>query len=149
MRELTFWPFRGSLHHSENSVNRGELPSWSTLPPKSFASGSIGAKGAEAIGRLVSALRVKFRGQPVSRGALEISLEAPDDMAAREQITSVLRDRIRDDTEFAEWLSALWAEIKPLLKTAESRSANVITGTVHGNVVQARDVHGDIRLGGS
>jgi hypothetical protein len=115
----------------------------------SGAGGSIGGKGAEAITQIVSALRAKFRGRPVSRGALEISLEAPDDMTARDQLAVILRDHMRDDAQFREWLSALWAQVSPDVLPDASASANIISGAVHGNVIQARDVHGDIHLGGS
>lgn len=115
----------------------------------SGAGGSIGAKGAEAISRLISALRARFRGRAVSRGALEISLEAPDDLAARDQLAAIMRDHMHDDAEFREWLSALWAQVRPDVQPAASAPANIITGTVHGNVVQARDIHGDINLGGA
>jgi hypothetical protein len=115
----------------------------------SGAGGSIGAKGAEAIARLVAALRAKLRNQPASRGALEISLEAPDDLEARDQLAIILSDHIRDNAEFREWLSALWADVRPAVQPDAGASVNVISGTVHGNVVQARDIHGDINLGGA
>jgi hypothetical protein len=115
----------------------------------SGAGGSIGTKGAEAIGRLISALRARFRGQPAERGVLEISLESPGDATAKDQLAIVLRDHIRRDAEFEERLASLWAEIKADLQAGDSNSTNVITGTVHGIVIQARDVHGGIHLGGS
>lgn len=114
----------------------------------SGAGGTIGAKGTEAISRLIAGLRTKFRHQPESRGALEISLESPDDAAARELLASTLRDHIRHDAEFGEWLAGLWAEVQPDLRADAGDSANIITGTVHGSVVQARDVQGGIHLGG-
>src|SRR5260221_719998 len=114
----------------------------------SGAAGSIGTKGAEAIGQLISALRTRFRGQPAERGALEISLESPADAMAQDQLTILLRDYIRRDAEFEEWLASLWAETRTDLQASVSNSTNVITGTVHGSVIQARDVHGGIHLGG-
>jgi hypothetical protein len=114
----------------------------------SGAGGSFGSRGAEAIGRLVSMLRAKFRGQPESRGALEISLESPDDPAARESLAAMHRKQVSQDAEFGEWLARAWAEVQPELRADASNSVNVITGTVQGAVVQARDVHGDIHLGG-
>ncbi|HEX4830573.1 MAG TPA: hypothetical protein VH478_05710 [Trebonia sp.] len=113
----------------------------------SGAGGSIGSRGAEAIGRLVAGLRERFRGRAESRGALEISLESPEDPVARESLASVLREHMERDPEFGEWLARAWAEIAPGGAADASNSANVISGTVQGNVVQARDVHGDIHLG--
>lgn len=112
----------------------------------SGAGDSLGAKGVDAVARLVSALRDRFRGQPESRGILEISLETPGDAIARDNLIALLRDHIRDDAGFAEWLANLWDEARPDLRADASRSANIITGTVHGSVVQARDIHGDIHM---
>jgi hypothetical protein len=115
----------------------------------SGAGGTIGAKGAEAINQLIAALRARLHHEPQSHGALEASLESPDDPAARELLASVLRDHISRDNGFAEWLAGRWAEVRPVLQVGASNSANVISGTVHGNVVQARDVQGGIHLGGA
>ena len=112
----------------------------------SGAAGSLGSKGAEAAGRLLSALRTKFRGHPASRGALEISVERPGDAAARDDLISMLREHIGQDAEFAALLAKLWNEIRPALESDAGRSTNVISGTVHGSVIQARDVQGGIHL---
>jgi hypothetical protein len=114
----------------------------------SGAGGSIGTTGAQAIGRLISALRTRFLGQPAERGILEISLESPGNATAKDQPAIILRDHIRGDAEFEEWLASLWTEIQTDLQASVSNSTNVITGTVHGSVIQARDVHGGIHLDG-
>jgi hypothetical protein len=114
----------------------------------SGAGGSLGAKGTEAMSRLLSGLRARFRHQPESRGALEISVEEPGDLAAREHLVALLREHMGSDDEFAAWLANLWAEVRPALQAGGSVSANVVSGTVHGSVVQARDIQGGIRQGG-
>ena len=111
------------------------------------AGDSLAAKGIEAVGRLISALRAKFRGDPGSRGTLEIAVEAPDDLAARENLVTLLRDRILHDAEFGEWLENLWAEVAPDIQEDASKSVNIVHGNVKGNVVQSRDVQGGIHLG--
>jgi hypothetical protein len=113
----------------------------------SGAGGSLGAKGMEMIERLISTLREKLRGNPTARGALEITIENPADMAAREQFLSLLRDHTANDAEFRAWLASRWSEVRAAVEADASHSANLITGTVHGHVVQARDVHGGIHLG--
>jgi hypothetical protein len=113
----------------------------------SGAAGSLGSKGAEAVGRLISSLRAKLHGQLAARGALEISIEKPDDAAARVNLVSMLRDHISHEAEFGAWLADLWNEIRPDLGADASRSANIISGTVHGGAIQARDVQGGIHLG--
>lgn len=100
-----------------------------------------------AAGRLISALRAKFRSDPGSRGTLEIALEAPAEQAALESLAALLRDRVTRDTDFGLWLADLWDEVGPDLTMDEGVSMNVIHGTVQGNVVQARDVQGGIHIG--
>jgi hypothetical protein len=113
----------------------------------SSAGNSLGAKGAEAAARMISALRAKLRRDPVSRGALEIAVEAPAEPAALESLVSLLRERAAKDTEFGAWLAGLWAEVRPDLQAGESTTVNVIGGTVYGNVVQARDIEGGVHFG--
>ena len=113
----------------------------------SGAGGSLGAKGAEAINHLISALRERLRGHPASMGALEVILEDPASATAGEHFLALLRDHLRDDPEFREWLASSWGEIRPALQADTGSSANIVSGTVHGTVVQARDVQGGIHLG--
>jgi hypothetical protein len=113
----------------------------------SGAGGAFGAKGAETVEHLISALREKLRGNPAARGALEISIENPADMAAGGRFLALLRDHTAKDAEFRAWLADTWSEVRPALEADASHSANLISGTVHGHVVQARDVHGGIHLG--
>ncbi len=112
----------------------------------SGACGSLGASGAAALGRLVSALRAKFRGDPAARGALEIAAESPDGRAAGEDLAAVLQARIAGDPRFGEWLLHLWTEVAPDLSADTDRHTNIITGTVTGHAIQARDIHGGIHL---
>ena len=117
---------------------------------KAIASGageSLAARGMEVAGRLTSALRARLRGDARARGALEIAIEDPGDAAARGDLEALLRERILRDAEFGAWLQALWSEVGPDIETDASTSANIVRGTVHGDVVQARDVHGGIHIG--
>lgn len=113
----------------------------------SGAGDSLAAKGIEAAGRLVSALRARLRGDAPARGALEIAVEDPGDAAARGQLEALLRERISRDAEFRAWLEDLWSEVGPAIRLEAGQSANIVRGNVHGDVVQARDVHGGIHIG--
>jgi hypothetical protein len=113
----------------------------------SGAGDSLGARGVAAAGRLISALRARLRSDPGSRGTLEIALEAPAEQTALESLAALLRDRVTRDAEFGLWLANLWDEVGPDLKLNDGVSVNVIHGTVQGNIVQARDVHGNIHIG--
>jgi hypothetical protein len=113
----------------------------------SGAGESLAAQGIGALRRLIAALRDRFRGDPQSGGTLEIAIEAPDDLAARQDLASLLRERCLQDSDFREWLEALWISVRQDLAVDESRSTNVIHGNVGGHVVQSRDVQGGIRIG--
>ncbi|MGH3164892.1 MAG: hypothetical protein ACRDN0_03230 [Trebonia sp.] len=108
---------------------------------------SLTAKGVAAVGRLISALRARFRDHPESRGTLEIALDEPSERAALDNLAAVLRARAAQDAEFAAWLADAWAGIRPDIQADQGGTVNVVSGTVHGSVVQARDVHGGIHLG--
>ena len=76
-----------------------------------------------------------------------MSIEDPADLAAREHLLALLHEHISSNPEFGAWLANLWADdVRPALEADASGSANVISGTVHGSVVQARDVQGGIHL---
>lgn len=116
---------------------------------KAIASGagdSLAAKGMEGVGRLIGALRARLRGDARARGALEIAIEGPADAAAQADLEVLLRERILRDAEFSAWLQGLWSEVGPDIKADASTSANIVRGTVHGDVIQARDVHGGIHI---
>ena len=110
----------------------------------SGAGGSIGASGAAAVGRLISALRAKFRGDPAARGTLEIAVESPGSQAAGDDLVAVLRTRIANDPGFGEWLLGLWIEVAPQLRVDAGHQTNIISGTVKGNAIQARDIRGGV-----
>lgn len=113
----------------------------------SGAGNSLGARGAEAVAHLISALRATFRRDPASRGTLEIAVEAPAEPTALESLVSLLRERAANDTEFGAWLIDIWDEARPHLQTSANTTINAVDGTVHGNVVQARDIRGGIHFG--
>jgi hypothetical protein len=108
---------------------------------------SISAQAMSAVERLISGLRAKFHGDPQARGTLEIALETPDDSPARENLVSLIRNRILQDREFSEWLESLWSGVRPDLQMDASNSVNIVRGDVKGDVIQARDVHGGIHIG--
>jgi hypothetical protein len=110
----------------------------------SGAGGSIGASGAASVARLISALRARFRGDPGARGTLEIAVESPGSQVAGEELVAVLRARTASDPGFGEWLLSQWLEVAPQLDAG--KQTNVISGTVKGNVIQARDIQGGIHF---
>ena len=113
----------------------------------SGAGDSLAAKGVEAAGRLLSALRARLRNDAPARGPLEIAVENPGDAAAHSELEELLRDRISRNAEFRAWLEALWSEVGSDIRPVADGSANIVRGNVHGGVVQARNVHGGIHIG--
>jgi hypothetical protein len=112
----------------------------------SGAGGSLGTSGAAAVGRLISALRAKFRHSPTIRGALEIAVDEPTDPGAGAALQVALNELITRDAEFGQWLATLWEETRQELPSHDCSSKNIIHGEVHGTVVQARDIHGGIHI---
>lgn len=51
------------------------------------------------------------------------------------------------DVRFKEQLRAEWAAVRIQAPASNGSASNTITGPVTGNVVQARDIHGDIKFG--
>lgn len=117
----------------------------------SGAGESLGTRSAELVGSLISALRARFQGDARGQEMLEIVTADPRNATVRHDLEALLRERIRDDAEFGAWLEALWSEmapqIAPQIRADASRSANIVHGTVHGNVVQARDINGGVHIG--
>jgi hypothetical protein len=112
----------------------------------SGAGGSLGASGAAAVGRLISALRAKFRHSPAALGALEVAVGEPTDPDAEEALQVALNELTTGDAEFGQWLATLWGEISQELPPYDGSSKNIILGDVHGTAVQARDIHGGIHI---
>jgi hypothetical protein len=85
------------------------------------------------------------------RQALELAGDGPEaDRAARMQLfwTGYLAGQASARPE----LASAFAELPALLRTGHRTSQtstvhNTISGTVHGNAVQAGDIHGDITFG--
>jgi hypothetical protein len=112
----------------------------------SGAGGSLGTSGAAAAGRLISALRAKFRHSPAARGALEIAVDEPTDPDAGVALQVALNELITRDAEFGQWLATVWEEMRQELPSYDCSSKNIIDGEVHGTAVQARDIHGGIHI---
>lgn len=112
----------------------------------SGAGGSIGAGATAALARLIAALRAKFRGDPAAQDMLEIAAESPSSQAAEEDLVAVLRSRIASDPGFGEWLLSLWIEVAPQLESDGEKQTNIVSGTIKGNVIQARDIRGGVHF---
>lgn len=95
--------------------------------------------------KLAAVLRDRFRRKPSDVGVLEAAIAKPDDPVARKRLVALLEQHLRDDAEFAEALRRIWDESHA---ARPDEITNVVTGTVYGSVIQARDISGGITLHG-
>jgi hypothetical protein len=119
-----------------------------TLATKT-AEGLAGAGRAafEALARLV---RRRFADRASTQAALT-ETEAGTDLAKDvriEILREALAQAVADDPALEAELRDQWRALSPHLSTGEGGVINSVAGTVEGNVVQARDVHGGISFGG-
>ena len=107
---------------------------------------ALAAKAAESLYDLV---KNKFKGR---KHALD-ALDAADGAAADSpQITALAEELAMAeayDPKFSEELRSQWTAIKAqtAASAADDGVVNTVSGSVTGNVVQARDIHGDVTFG--
>ena len=94
--------------------------------------------------KLGQLIRKRLRRNSPDQDALEAAIETPRDTAAVERLARIIEQQMRDDPAFAEQVRDLWTSYKDA--EHEGAVTNAIHGTVHGSVVQARDVQGGITL---
>ena len=119
----------------------------SALAAKAADAVAEAAKGAWV--RLLHLVRERFGSDESASAALEAARDRPDDQAAITGLASALDRVAADDQRFAGALRSLWAEIGPQLPAGEASAVNVVTGSVGGHLLQARDLHveGGLHLG--
>jgi hypothetical protein len=80
---------------------------------------------------------------------LEAAREHPDDAAAVRKLAEVLERVAGVDGDFATALRVLWQQARVELSASEGGVVNVSAGTVHGHLIQTRDlsVQGGLHLG--
>lgn len=93
--------------------------------------------------KLAAVIRDRFRREQSDQDTLDAAMRDPSDTAAVGRLAELLEGRMRDDPDFAERVRALWSEIAA---ASHDKISNVVTGPVHGSVIQARDVHGGIAI---
>lgn len=105
--------------------------------------------GRAAFAALTGLVRRRFQGHESAQAVLsEVETGAKTADHARVQ---ALRDElvrtIADDPAFGKQLQRHWADLRPYLRVDTGGAVNNLSGSVRGNVVQARDVHGGISFG--
>jgi hypothetical protein len=110
------------------------------------AEGLAGGGGAafEALTRLV---RRAFHGRASAQAALADAEADPADETRIGSLQQELANAAAEDAVFETDLQAVWRDLSPHLTAGYGGVANNVSGTIEGNVVQARDVHGGISFG--
>jgi hypothetical protein len=105
---------------------------------------ALAAKTAESLYDLV---REKFAGRKKALDTLAAADGAEPGSPQVVALAAELETAEAYDERFAGRLRAEWAAVQNQAAPSGGGVANQISGTVTGNVVQARDIHGDVRFG--
>ncbi|MGH3774027.1 MAG: hypothetical protein ACRDRW_21995 [Pseudonocardiaceae bacterium] len=104
---------------------------------------ALAGKGATGLYDLV---KKKFAGSPPAAKALDdvegSSLDSPEVYA----LSAELARAESSDPQFAADLRAIWGQVSTRQRADYGGVVNGITGTVSGNVLQARDIEGGVRF---
>ena len=103
---------------------------------------ALAAKTAESVYELV---RNKFKARKQALATLEAANGAAKDSPQVIALAEELATAEAYDPQFSEQLRAQWAAVQG--QASDGGVVNTISGRVTGNVVQARDITGDISFG--
>jgi hypothetical protein len=103
---------------------------------------ALAAKTAESVYELV---RDKFKARTQALTALDTADGAAKDSPQVIALAEELATAEAYDPHFSEQLRAQWAAVQG--QASHDGVVNTISGTVTGNIVQARDITGDISFG--
>lgn len=98
------------------------------------------ALAGKSVGNLYDLVKKKFASRKQAAAALEAAQGATPDSAEVLALSEHLAEAADADPEFAAALRATWAQIS----ASSGGVVNQVSGTVQGNLVQARDIQGGI-----
>jgi hypothetical protein len=98
------------------------------------------ALAGKSVGGLYDLVKRKFADRKQAAATLEAAQGAAPDSPEVHALSEQLAEAANADPEFATVLRASWAQIS----ASTGGVVNEASGTFHGNVVQARDIHGGI-----
>lgn len=111
------------------------------MPEPLLVSVAAAAAGRAVVG-LYTLIKAKFADDPDASAVLAAAEGAAEDSPQVRELAEALEAKQAADPAFGEQLRAEWAAAG---QQAESGGvANRISGSVGGNVVQARDIGGDV-----
>ena len=106
--------------------------------------GVLEGVGSQAWESLVHLVKRRRRRAPELAAAVQAVSDRPTDQALLNALATALESHSRVDAEFGRQLQEWYATAS---KTADGQTTNIISGTVKGPAVQARDIHGGISFG--
>ena len=116
-----------------------------TLATKAVEGLAEGGKAAfAALARLV---KRRFHGRGSAQAALVEAEADPADDIRIQSLREELAQAAAEDPAFGHELRRLWRDLSPHLVAGTDGVVNNLSGSVGGNVVQARDVQGGISFG--
>jgi hypothetical protein len=98
------------------------------------------ALAGKSVGNLYDLVRKKFADRKQATAALEAARGTAPDSPEVHTLSEHLAEAATTDPAFAATLQATWAQ----LSASTGGVVNQVSGTVHGNLVQARDIQGNI-----
>jgi len=114
------------------------------------AAEGLSEAGRAAFRRLARRVRSRLDAEPDGALTLASAERHPDDERVVELLAATLSATARRDPAFGAEMARLWSEVQDgAVVATHDGVVNQQSGTVGGNVVQARDVSGGIRFGAS
>ncbi|MBT8227007.1 MAG: hypothetical protein HKP61_21035 [Dactylosporangium sp.] len=103
--------------------------------------------GRAAFAALTRLVRGRFQRRASAQAALADAETGPPDEARVQSLRDELAQAAAEDPEFDRELRRLWRDVSPRPTANTGGVINTVAGSIAGNAVQARDVHGGISFG--
>lgn len=101
--------------------------------------------GRSALGALTRSIRARFGKDTDESAALAAAVARPDDHARQVELASVLARLMSEDPDFDATVRAQWRLVQSATLATQDSVSNQFSGTAD-RVLQARDIHGDVRF---
>ena len=113
------------------------------MPEPVLVSVAAAAAGRVVVG-LYDLIKTKFAGDPAASAVLAAAEGTAQDSPQVRELAEALEAEQAADPAFGERLRAEWERAADGQRAESGGVANRISGSVGGNVLQARDIEGDI-----
>lgn len=111
------------------------------------AADALVSAAQNAVTRLVRAVRDRLGHDSTDLETFDAAAAAPTDEDRVHALGEAISRVSQSDPAFATYLRALWEQAAQELTVDHGGVVNQINGTVSGQVIQARDIHGDVTFG--